>query len=335
MSMKVKSKLTLLVVVALMGMLFISGLGIYSVTDSDRTIQILSSQRMPKIVGVLQFSEMLSNLRRYSYVLLSTQTLDEKAAAQAILDDLGAYRAAIANTGTLLVEIKADGGFAPEVASCWADIFRKWPVLSGYLQQNVDMAERALSHPSPEAMTALYRHIEETNAARRPLFADIDQNVGQILKRNLELSAQTVTDAAARSKKLAYAQYAVTLIMLSLMTGIGYAMFRAVIKPLEEARNVVQKVAADHDFQLRVNVHSNDEVGEMLTDFNQMMGSLQETLHDIPRQVDEASEEPGSAEEKTPSQAPDDTSRQSSSLAHLIHEVAEQVNLLRTQNDTR
>ncbi|GHU15521.1 hypothetical protein FACS189441_7300 [Betaproteobacteria bacterium] len=326
--MKVKSKLIFLVVAALLGMLSIGGLGVYSANDSDKTTQIIYNQRMPKIVGGLQFLEMLSDLRRHSFVLLSTQGLDEKAAVQSILDDLGEYRASIAETDKFLAEIKAAGGFLPGVESSWNDIFQKWPTLSGYLQQNVETAERAARNPSPEAMTALYRHIRETNETRRPLFADIDKDVENILKRNQEVSEETMTVAGALSTKLEYTQYAVIVIMLSLVAGIGYSMFRSVIKPLEETRDLVMRVANEHNLQLRVDVHSKDEVGEMVAGFNRMMNRLQESLQNIQQkvgQVDEAVVSLSTAAEQV-AQSSANQSSSTSSMAASIEEMSVSIN---------
>jgi methyl-accepting chemotaxis protein len=325
--MKVKSKLIILVVIALVGMVSIGWLGIYSANNSDEATDVIYNQRLPKIKGILEFSKLVSELRGHSYILLSEQALDEQAEPQAILDDLPAYRASIADADKLLSDFKA-AGFAPEVKPLWDDIIQKWPSWIGHSQQNVDIAERAARNPSREAMAALYSQINESNVARSAFTAEINKDIQQIIKLNEDMAAKVMADSTANSQTMEYTQYAVIVIMLALAGFVGFSMFRSVVIPLENARNVVQRVAAEHNLQLRVDVHSNDEVGELVVAFNQMMERLQQALQSIQQKVGEVDEAVVSlstaAEQVAQSSASQSSS--TSSMAASIEEMSVSIN---------
>ncbi|GHU02778.1 hypothetical protein AGMMS49960_15840 [Betaproteobacteria bacterium] len=325
--MKVKTKLTMLVMIALVGMISIGALGIYSADDSDQATAAIYHQRVPKIVSVLELSRIFSDLRLHSYILLSRESMDGNAEAQAVLSGLEAYRASIAEAEKLLADTKAEG-FPAKTKPVWDEVYQKWDVWVGYAKKDIETAARVARNPSQEALNGLYRQVEEGHVARRAESAIIIKDIREILRLNQEMSAETMEESTVNSTTLARAQYAIIIVMLALAGGVGYSMFRSVIKPLEEAHDVVQKVAADHNLQLRVDVRNNDEVGEMVTGFNHMMGRLQETLKNIQQKVSQVDEAVGSLSTAANQVAASSANQSSStsSMAASIEEMSVSIN---------
>ncbi|GHT99745.1 methyl-accepting chemotaxis protein [Betaproteobacteria bacterium] len=325
--MKVKTRLIILVMIALVGMISIGALGIYSVHTSDQATDTIHYQRMPKMVSALDFSRIFSDLRLHSYILLSRESMTGDAEAQAVSSGLAAYRASVAEAEKLLADNKAEG-FHPKIKPVWDEVYQKWETWVAYAKNDIETAERVARNPSPETLNDLYRQVEAGHAARGSESAIIIKNIKEIVRLNKALSEEVMTDSTANSAMMARAQYAVIIIMLALAGGVGFSMFRSVVKPLEEARDVVQKVAADHNLQLRVDVHSKDEVGEMVAGFNRMMSRLQEALQSIQQkvsQVDEAVSSLSTAADQV-AQSSAHQSSSTSSMAASIEEMSVSIN---------
>ncbi|MDR1887954.1 MAG: methyl-accepting chemotaxis protein [Zoogloeaceae bacterium] len=326
--MKVKTKLIALVVIALIGMISIGCLGIYSTADSDKTINVIYNERLPKIKRILEFSRIISDLRMHTYLLLSTQeAMENGTGSQAILDALVPFRASIEEAEELLASVKATG-YAPEVKPFWEDLNQKWPAWISYVRKNIDSAEQVAHNPRPETVEALYQQIREGNAALLPVSIELVNDIQQIVKLNTEMGARVMEESTDNSTIMKYTQCAVIVCMLLLVGGIGYSMFRSVVKPLEETRDLVLQVAAEHNLQLRVHVHGNDEVGEMVVGFNQMMERLQQSLQSIQQkvvEVDNAVETLSTAAQQV-AQSSASQSSSTSSMAASIEEMSESIN---------
>jgi methyl-accepting chemotaxis protein len=325
--MKVKAKLIILVVIALIGMLAIGALGIYSATDSDQSTNVIYHERIPRIVSALKLGRIFSDLRAHSYTLLSNESMNGEAEIQAIISSLGPYRASIDEAEKLLAETN-ELGLSPQVKPLWDEIIQKWKVWVEYAQKDIDAAEQATRNPSEASLDALYQQIKTGNRARHPVSADILKDIGQVLDLNQRMAETLMEETEARSFTLECAQYGVIALMLALAGGVGFSMFRSVIKPLEETRDLVLRVAAEHNLQLRVNVYSNDEVGEMVTGFNKMMERLQHSLQSIQHkvgEVDEAVVSLSTAAEQV-AQSSANQSSSTSSMAASIEEMSVSIN---------
>ena len=321
--MKIKTKLIILVAIALVGMISIGALGIYSAEDSDATIVVIHKQRLPKIMDILNLSRIFSDLRLHSYILLSRESMTGNAGTQAILSGLEPYRASVAEAEKVLADGKA-AGFHPRIEPVWDDFYQKWDSWVAVAKKDIETADRVARNPSPEALDKLFRQVEAGHVERRPDSAAIIKNIGEIIRLNEELSNETISASMDKSKTLERTQYAVIILMLALAGSVGFSMFRSVVKPLEEARDVVQRVATEHNLQLRVNLHSKDEVGDMVTGFNQMMARLQEALQSIQKkagEVDEAVISLSTAADQV-AQSSSSQSSSTSSMAASIEEMS-------------
>jgi len=71
-----------------------------------------------------------------------------------------------------------------------------------------------------------------------------------------------------------------TLLALSLALGIGLMVARMITKPLQKMADLAKDIASG-DFSRQIDIHSNDEVGQLAQSFNQMAGELKTKIETI------------------------------------------------------
>jgi methyl-accepting chemotaxis protein len=122
------------------------------------------------------------------------------------------------------------------------------------------------------------------------------------------------------------------------LTGLGlmvvaliaclWLLIRWQLKPLEEAKNTISRVAESFDLGVRINNRSQDEIGEISRSFDYMMGKLQSAFQTITRQVEKFSEAAESmhmaAEQVAQSSA--SQSESTSAMAASIEQITVSVN---------
>lgn len=95
-----------------------------------------------------------------------------------------------------------------------------------------------------------------------------------------------------------------TLLILSLITGvfIGFFLIRSIIHPVNTLRDIIEKIAANSDLTLAVDIKSNDEIGATAKAFNTMMHKIRSLMNRISAsatQVATASEEMSAISEQS------------------------------------
>ena len=106
-----------------------------------------------------------------------------------------------------------------------------------------------------------------------------------VLSRPVSLDGEKVgevrVDADLGSLRSALADVLLGLLAATLVAlGVAWfiaARFRdAIVKPIEQVATTAHAIATDHDFSRRVEKNRNDEIGDLIDDFNDMLGQLTE-----------------------------------------------------------
>jgi methyl-accepting chemotaxis protein len=83
------------------------------------------------------------------------------------------------------------------------------------------------------------------------------------------------------SQTFIQAQIAVLVTAAIVIILTFWSVFRAIMKPLELTRSTLEHVVADNDLTRRVDVKSEDEIGQMVKSFNGLTARLQEALTSV------------------------------------------------------
>jgi signal transduction histidine kinase/CheY-like chemotaxis protein len=141
---------------------------------------------------------------------------------------------------------------------------------------------------------AIYRAHLQAEAALAPSNG-VNQALGEdrndwwegtlVLSRPVSLDGEKVgevrVDADLGSLRSALADVLLGLLAATLVAlGVAWliaARFRdAIVKPIEQVATTAHAIATDHDFSRRVEKNRNDEIGDLINDFNDMLGQLAE-----------------------------------------------------------
>jgi methyl-accepting chemotaxis protein len=287
--MKIKSKLILLSVLAFIGMVLIGALGIYSTKDSDNTTNTIYDSRLPKITVLLELDQAFTSLRFASYQLLSREIItDEAEAARALQSTLQTYRPGITKAEDLFKAYEATG-ISVQGKPLWDDLTQKWRVWIAYANKDIALAEQVVARPTRDSLDALFKQIEQGHKERVASSEEIMKLIDQLVEFNRDNAATTVKEALETSRTLELFQYAIMALAIIVLIFMTLSMMSSAIRPIEEARDMVIRVADEQNLALRVKSRNNDEVGEMVAAFNNMMGKLQESFKTIQDKVDEVS----------------------------------------------
>ncbi len=146
------------------------------------------------------------------------------------------------------------------------------------LQQSADAAEKALT-----VIDTLQQYVQEQSSYSMGGFIDMDMYPS--LTPMLELTdrlvqVQTLLAAQGREKAMtdtaqtinSIALLAITVIVA--MAVLGFLGYQRILTPVRLIRNQVVEIEHKRDLTLRVNLNSNDELGELARAFNAMMEAI-------------------------------------------------------------
>ncbi|MCL2590967.1 MAG: methyl-accepting chemotaxis protein [Betaproteobacteria bacterium] len=151
----------------------------------------------------------------------------------------------------------------------------------------------------------------------------LEKTVRNLVDVSYKLAGQNFTHATdSYQSSRAYMLVAFTVgLLLSIF--IAWKIIRSIITPLSGLQAVIGEVERSGDLTLRVAVSSSDEVGQTATSFNQLLGVLQKTTHEIfahTTRLDAAATElSNTAQQATTSS--EMTSESSSAMAAAIEEL--------------
>lgn len=154
----------------------------------------------------------------------------------------------------------------------------------------------------------------------------IDKIMHELAKSEEELLNKIESEAQANYGNARNLIIAITIICVVFGLGIGFFISRLISRPLNQAVNVLQAVAAG-DFTQRLDFDRQDEVGQMANALNQSMESLSSALGSVAQNaytLANSSEELASVSQQMSSNA-EETSAQAGVVSTATEEVSRNV----------
>jgi len=139
---------------------------------------------------------------------------------------------------------------------------------------------------------------QKTIEARKHLVLGELQELINLLEENKERITNRIkaeSQASARNTHLIMLVVIVGAFLVSIILGLTIA--RSISKPVTKLAQTTQAIAQG-DFSLRVDIATDDEIGELAASFNEMAGKLKESYAHLEQRVKERTAELTSANEK-------------------------------------
>ena len=165
--------------------------------------------------------------------------------------------------------------------------------LAAQLASADSQAQRGLIKEAQESLQNYFDAIEETakfKLAGRKEFAEANMagSVDQYLReqgevmRTLQVEKNRSKDAAIASlngdmSRTQATLTAVTAGAVLLLCGIGFMLYRQIVRPVGEMQVKMSEIATSQDFTLRVPVNRMDEIGKSMLAFNAMVEKIQQS----------------------------------------------------------
>jgi methyl-accepting chemotaxis protein len=138
-------------------------------------------------------------------------------------------------------------------------------------RQNEVMAH-ARAHKDQEARAGL--------KTIRVMADEIEKGLDELVASKLKLMETADKDAEAAYRSSRFVVVAVVILVVGLALGIGVVIARMIARPLGEASDVLQTVAAG-DFTQTLDIDTKDEVGTMATALNAAVRAMRTALHEV------------------------------------------------------
>jgi PAS domain S-box-containing protein len=137
-------------------------------------------------------------------------------------------------------------------------------------------------NPAVDALRA--NKIEEANRILvekiRPLYQPVDDNIHKLLALQLKETRQEYNQEQDRYWTIRNIFIASIIVVLVLVILSSLIFLRAIFRPLEEVVRIARGIAAGN-FSQEFEIHSNDEIGQLMRALKEMRDSLVETIGQV------------------------------------------------------
>ncbi|MDR1062704.1 MAG: methyl-accepting chemotaxis protein [Azoarcus sp.] len=330
--MSVKNKLFMLISTALISMLLIGGIGLWNTSRDADVMNDIHNNGMKKSSEILLLMSDLTELPRRSYEIASKAMLP----LEQQVSELQRSRDKIRELNDVIQQrFKTYSALlvTEEGKRKWETFLSVWNEWYAYDQDFARHMDNVLAKPTPEAMEALFKVIVEGNLKRRDKTTVLTDGIRELANINLELVSSQISEAGDSARN-AIIFMIVVIVFACVVLGFFALSIRAtVIQPVEKIRDLLVRVARDHDFTLQANYRANDEIGEMTLAFDSMLGSLRDSFQSIQSKMREVR---SGVDALTTSarQVADSSAQQSSSSSAMAASVEEMTVSINTVSDS-
>jgi methyl-accepting chemotaxis protein len=169
----------------------------------------------------------------------------------------------------------------------WDAFLAVWDEWYDYDQDFARQMDKVLAKPTPESMSALFSYIVDGNLNRRGKTILLTDGIQELVDINYDLVNDQISEAGESGRNGIITTISVIAIACMLLGFFALSIKATVIRPVEKMRDLLVRVACEHDFTLQVNYRANDEIGEMTSAFDTMAASLRDSLRSIQSKMHE------------------------------------------------
>ncbi|MDR3351965.1 MAG: methyl-accepting chemotaxis protein [Zoogloeaceae bacterium] len=283
--MKISFRISLLTWLSLGALAFVGVLGWYNTRNSTNAVEGLDTDTIPKLEAVLQFRVQVNNMVRRMYEAGSKNSFPYDEQIKELTRSLSRMKDADTEAQKWYKTYDEYKKF-PEAQKVWEDIRPIWPAWSRNLGADLIRAlEDALNSPTPEKLNAFYARVDQTGLANRDATSTMGAKLIELVEVNDKVRHELIQKFENHAEVSMWIQIGVTVVSVLTIFYLGRASRKAIVVPVEQVRDTVQRVERENDLRLTVDYRSDDEVGQMVTAFNAMMKRLQASFTDIQKRV--------------------------------------------------
>ncbi|MDR1423933.1 MAG: methyl-accepting chemotaxis protein [Azoarcus sp.] len=327
--MKIKTKLLLLIALSVCALASVAGVGLYSGKTSENSLAHFTEILLPVTQHVQLIHEDETRIRALLLEAILYETDYSDVSRRVFADVHRRYKEALANTGEAREVYSTLVGHASPVfqdgikplRARFAKAHEEWKQAVVPVDGLLDKLA-SLSAGDVDGQKVLMAQLIRVFHAQEASFAEQEASIADQVKFISMRAESNKKDAIELSSFLTWVQIVVSLSAVCVIGFLFWSAFRAIMKPLELTRDTMQQITTDNDLTRRVDVNSNDEIGEVVKCFN----ALASRLHDALSNINAAARgvvDTASAVSATASQVAESSANQSSATSAMAAAVEE------------
>ncbi|MDZ7864474.1 ATP-binding protein [Acidovorax sp.] len=258
--MTVRLRIILLITLTFLALCAIGGFALYQSSRGAQQVKAVTEGVVP---STIQSVEMMGQLKDVHIATMAMVAAPDGESAKATYEALSSRKA----------ELK--------------------DALASQMRQADSDAQRGLIKEAEMSLENYFQAIDDTaqfklagqqDAAEATMAATVDQYLreqGQMIEA-VQVEKRRGKDQAIASLNANLTQTtttltAITMVAVLVMGGIGFVLYRQIVRPIGEMEHKMTEIATSQDFSHRVPVTRMDEIGRSLTAFNLMVEKIQES----------------------------------------------------------
>lgn len=258
--MTVRLRIILLITLTFLALCAIGGFALYQSSRGAQQVKAVTEGVVP---STIQSVEMMGQLKDVHIATMAMVSAPDGESAKATYEALSSRKA----------ELK--------------------DALASQMRQADSDAQRGLIKEAEMSLENYFQAIDDTaqfklagqqDAAEATMAATVDQYLreqGQMIEA-VQVEKRRGKDEAIASLNANLTQTttaltAITILAVLVMGGIGFVLYRQIVRPIGEMEHKMTEIATSQDFSHRVPVTRMDEIGRSLTAFNLMVEKIQES----------------------------------------------------------
>ncbi len=253
---KIKSKLFMLAVFMLVGMIALGLVSLSFMNRINRGTTDISESWLPSVIASEELTNLTSNFRREEYKHIVAQDEQTMQSAETKMEDYSAQiEETFSNYLSTLITDETDRKLAQDAQNAWNEY-----------QQNHDK------------MILLSRE-NNTDASMEIILGTISayDNVTNLLQEIVQYNKEGADEANRTGDKLYDEAGKIVIISLIAIGVVSFAfaiyIIRTINRPVKELDSVARKIA-EGDLSQSITYSSRDELGMLATNFNKTVGRL-------------------------------------------------------------
>ncbi|GHU28404.1 chemotaxis transducer [Betaproteobacteria bacterium] len=284
--MSIRTKLILLGFVSVFSLIIVASAGYSGLIASGETLAVVVEDNLPSVRSLLEAGEAQTDIVRSGLHISVYESDDSSKALKEIAESNSEHDVAWKTAETALTEYLAVP-IPPEITDLkpLQDQFKtawdEWKKQVGLWEKVIDKIAELPVGGGEAARREAFLQFNDAFLAQRPSFVVAQK----ALRELIHYEEKRAKDNGAAAKKSAHTMITtlaiVSLAAFLILAALCVSVFRAIMIPLEQTRKTMAEIATHRDFTRRVPLNSNDEIGLMVKDFNNLVDVLQTSLRGI------------------------------------------------------
>ncbi|MBM9887542.1 MULTISPECIES: methyl-accepting chemotaxis protein [Deefgea] len=268
--MTISQRLIAMIAVTLMALLFLAGLGSYKLKQDVDQFESLDTNIIPTLVLMSELDAAIreNRIAMFAHILAPNDQQKAEVAEQITLRNQQIEQLFKKYQGFLLNEQERL-------------LFDK--LQASYGQYQAVFLQVIQRSTALDATSAFALANGQGAALNRRLAADLQA----VVKFNQQHASASVVTARQGSSQSITLFVSLAIVATMLVLGLGLWILRAIRGPLRQTVRAVSHVESSLDFTFRVPAAGKDEIGELVTAFNRLLDTVQQSFASISRNISE------------------------------------------------